>query len=107
MNQGDVYWYTFKVPDKRRPVLILTRDSAIPHLTSIVVASITTTIRSIQSEVILTEDDGLITECAVHLDNLNTVSKAKLGAFITHLSLDRMREVREAISFVFGFDALD
>lgn len=58
MNQGDVYWYSFKEPDKRRPVLILTRDSVIPYLNSVVVASVTTTIRSIPSEVILTEDDG-------------------------------------------------
>lgn len=107
MNQGDVYWYTFKEPDKRRPVLILTRDSVIPYLNSVVVASVTTTIRSIPSEVILTEDDGMMTECAVHLDNINTVSKARMGAFITHLSPERMREVRDAISFAFGFDALD
>ncbi len=107
MNQGDVYWHTFKEPDKRRPVLILTRDSALPFLTSVTVASITTNIRSIQSEVILTEDDGLIAECAISLDNINTVPKAKLGAFITHLGPARMREVREAISFTFGFDALD
>lgn len=43
MNQGDVYWYTFRAPDKRRPVLILTRSSAIPFLTGITVAAITTT----------------------------------------------------------------
>ncbi len=43
MNQGDVYWYTFRAPDKRRPVLILTRNSAIPFLTGITVAPLTTT----------------------------------------------------------------
>ena len=107
MNQGDVYWYTFKEPDKKRPILILTRDAAIPFLTSITVASITTHIRSIPSEVMLDETDGMLTECAVTLDAINTVSKRKLGAFITHLTIERMREVREVIQYVFGFDALD
>ncbi len=69
MKQGDVYWYTFRAPDKRRPVLILTRDSAISFLTGITVAPITTTIRSIPSEVLLTpEDDGMFEKCAVNTD---------------------------------------
>ena len=107
MNQGDVYWYSFKEPDKKRPVLILTRDAAIPFLSSITVASITTQIRAIPSEVLLDESDGMRTECAVALDSINTVSKSKFGSFITHLTRERMREVREAIQYVFSFDALD
>ncbi len=107
MNQGDVYWYTFRAPDKRRPVLLLTRNSAIPFLTGITVAPITTTIRGIPSEVLLTPDeDGLTEDCAVNTDNLQTVRKAGLGTYITHLSHDRMREVRAAIEFALGFDAL-
>jgi mRNA interferase MazF len=107
MNQGDVYWYTFKEPDKRRPVVILTRDSAIPYLTSLTIAPITTTIRSIPSEVVLSEADGLATTCAANCDNLQTVAKARLGAYITHLTPDKLRELREAISFALGFDALE
>ncbi|MFP4440229.1 MAG: type II toxin-antitoxin system PemK/MazF family toxin [Chloroflexaceae bacterium] len=107
MNQGDVYWYTFKEPDKRRPVVILTRDSAIPYLTSLTIAPITTTIRSIPSEVVLSEADGLATICAANCDNLQTVAKARLGAYITHLPPDKLRELREAISFALGFDALE
>ncbi len=106
MTQGDVYWYTFKEPDKRRPVLILTRDSAIHFLTSLTVAPITTTIRAIPTEVILSQADGVFADCAVNLDNIQTVQRAKVGAFITHLSLHRMRAVRKAIEFALGFDAL-
>lgn len=107
VKQGDVYWYTFRTPDKRRPVLILTRSSAIPFLTGITVVPITTTIRSIPSEVALTENqDGMFTDCAVNTDNIQTIQKAKLDAFITHLSEARMREVRAAIEFALGFDAL-
>jgi mRNA interferase MazF len=105
MNQGDVYWYLFQPPDKRRPVVILTRDSAIPYLMSLTIAPITTTIRSIPSEVLFTEADGLLTECAANCDNLQTIQKAKLGGFITHLSPIKLQELREAVLFALGFDA--
>ncbi len=106
MNQGDVYWYKFKEPDKRRPVLILTRNSAISFLTSVTIAPITTTIRAIPTEVFLTRADGMLTECAVNLDNIQTVRKSKMGAFITHLAPELMHKVRSAIEFALGFDAL-
>lgn len=107
MNQGDVYWYTFRAPDKRRPVLILTRDSAIPYLTGITVVPITTTIRGIPSEVLLSpEEDGMMESCVVNTDNIQTIQKANLGALITRLSQERMRQVRAAIEFSLGFDAL-
>jgi len=68
MKQGDVYWHTFRAPDKRRPVLILTRNSAITFLTGITVAPITTTIRGVPSEVVLTPGqdgmfEGMCREC--------------------------------------------
>lgn len=107
MNQGDVYWYTFRAPDKRRPVLILTRNSALPYLTGVTVAPLTTTIRGIPSEVLLTPaDDGVPADCAVSADNLQTIRKAGLGPYVTHLSLERMREVRAAVEFALGLDAL-
>ncbi len=107
MNQGAVYWYTFRAPDRRRPVLILTRNSAIPFLTGITVAPLTTTIRDIPSEVLLTpEQDGLPEACVVNTDNIQTVQKNNLGEFIVQLSQERMRQVRAAIEFSLGFDEL-
>ena len=106
MIQGDVCLYTFKEPDKRRPVLILTRNAAIPNLTSIAVAQITITIRSLDSFVWLDESDGMRMECAVNLDTIQNVQKEKLGKVISHLSDERMREVRGAIEFVFDFKNL-
>ena len=107
MNQGDVYWYIFGPPDKRRPVIILTRDSAIGFLSSVTVAPTTTTIRNIPTEVLLTPEDGLPNECAANLDNVQTVQKSQLGGYITHLSRDQMRAVRDALVFALGFDALE
>ena len=106
MKQGDVYWFTFKEPDKRRPVLILTRTSALGFLTGITIAPITTTIRAIPSEVILTVADGLFEECAVNLDNVQTIAKVKLGGFITHLRPEKLVAVREALRFALGTDYL-
>ena len=105
MNRGDVCWYTFKPPDKKRPVLILTRDSAISVLHSVTVAPITSTIRSIPSEVILTQADGLPTTCAVNFDNLQTVPKSNIGDRIARLPVQKMKEAGAATAFALGFDA--
>lgn len=107
MKQGDIYWYTFHAPDKRRPVLILTRNSAIAYLTGVTVAQITTTIRGVPSEVLLTpQNDGVPEHCVVNAHNLQTIQKARLGEPITQLSSERMREVREAVEFALGFNVL-
>jgi len=104
MNRGDVCWYTFRTPDKKRPVLILTRNSAIPVLHSVTVAPITSTIRSIPTEVVLTEADGLPNTCAANFDNLQTVPKSNIGARIARLTARRMKEAGAAVSFALGFD---
>lgn len=104
MNRGDVCWYTFKTPDKKRPVLILTRDSAIAVLHSVTVAPITSTIRSIPTEVVLTKADGLPTTCAANFDNLQTVPKSNIGDRIARLTARKMQEAGTAVSFALGFD---
>lgn len=106
MNWGEVRWYTFQPPDKRRPVLILTRNSAIGFLNAVTVAPITTTIRNIPTEVALGPGDGMLTDCAVNLDNIQTVPKSRLGALITLLPPARMDEVQQAVNFALGFDSL-
>ncbi len=105
MRRGDIRWYTFKKPDKRRPVLILTRDSAIEYLGEITIAPITTTIRDIPTEVILTEEDGMPRMCCINLDHIQTVSKGKIESLITTLDEERMLQVREAILFALGFES--
>jgi len=105
VKRGDICWYTFKTPDKKRPVLILTRDSAITVLNSVTVAPITSTIRSIPTEVVLTPEDGLPDTCAANFDNLQTVPKGNIGDRISHLTTRKMKEAATAISFALGFDA--
>lgn len=105
VNRGDVCWYTFKAPDKRRPVLILTRDSAIAVLNTVTVAPITSTIRSIPTEVVLTEQDGLPGTCAANFDNLQTVPKSGIGNRIARLSAKKMQDAAAAAAFALGLDA--
>ena len=69
MNRGEVYWYTFKAPDKHRLVLILTRSAVIPYLNTVTIAPITTRIRDIPSEVLLTADEGM------HVRLISIISK--------------------------------
>ena len=103
MKRGEVRWYVFSRPDKKRPVLILTRDSALEFLGEVTVAPITSTIRDIPSEVLLTKADGMPRDCAVNLDHLQTVSKGKIDPLITTLSASKMQQVRPSLLFALGF----
>ncbi len=104
MERGEIRWYKFKPPDKERPVVILTRDSALQFLGEATVAPITSTIRGIPTEVLLGEADGMKTACVINLDHVQTVSKSKLGALLTKLSEAKMSEIKPGLLFAFGFD---
>ncbi len=99
MKKGEVRWYKFKAPDKKRPVVILTRNSVLEYLNEITVAPITTTIRDIPSEVLLTKEEGLPTDCVINFDHIQTVSKGKLGVPIAELSEEKLIEAKKAIIF--------
>lgn len=103
MKRGEVRWYLFSRPDEKRPVLILTRDSAVEFLGEVTVAPITSTIRDIPSEVLLTKADGMPRDCAVNLDHLQTVSEGKIGSLITTLSASKMEQMRPSLLFALGF----
>ena len=99
MKRGEIRWYKFARPDKKRPVLILTRDSVLAYLGEVTVAPITTTVRDIPSEVPLTNEDGMPRLCAVNCDHIQTVPKTKVGALIATLSEVKEAAVTQAIAF--------
>ena len=99
MQRGEICWYKFQAPDKKRPVLILTRDSILDYLGEVTVAPVTSTIRNIPSEVFLSQDEGMKNDCVVNLDHIQTVSKNKIGTRLTSLSTNKMKSVSEAIRF--------
>ena len=103
--RGDVRLYQFSPPNKTRPVVVLTRNSAIAHLSTVTVAPITSTIRGVPSEVLLNEDDGMKASCAVNVHNAIAVSQDRLGKRVAQLGERRMREICVALQFAVGCDS--
>lgn len=104
LRRGDICLYRFAAPDKQRPVLILTRDSAIGYIATVTVAAITSTRRGVPSEVALEIEDGMKAPCAVNLHNVVAVPQNRLGKRVASLGAGRMREVCAALRFSLGCD---
>ena len=98
-QRGDVRWYRFDRPDNQHPVVVLTRAAALEFLSEVTVAPVTSTIRDIPTEVVLTRDDGMPRTCAANLDHVQTVSRAKVGALIATLRVERMTQIADALRF--------
>ncbi len=90
--------------DKARPVLVLTRELVRPHLNTVTVAPITTTIRGLSTEVPLDAANGLAAVSVASCDNLTTIPKTALGEQIGSL-IDRQEgALSEAIRAAFDLD---
>jgi mRNA interferase MazF len=98
VNRGEIWMYTFRAPDKRRPVLVLSRPEVIPLLHTVMVAPITTTIRGSPGEVVVGVADGLKTESAVNLDHVQTVERDRLARYVGSLKAETMRAVCRALA---------
>ena len=83
-------------PDKRKPVVILSRPEAIDVLHTVMVAPITSTIRGLPSEVVVGPPEGLKHDSAVNLDHVRTVEQARLTRQVGHLRADKMRALAVA-----------
>ena len=102
--RGEIRWYTFRLPDKRRPVLVLTRDEVIDRLNEVIVAPVTRTIRGLSTEVLLTEEDGMPAACALNFDHVSLGQPDRFGPVLCTLSQERWPEVRRALLSACGFD---
>ena len=100
--RGDIRLYQFAPPDKKRPAVVLTRNSAIAYLSTVTVAPITSTIRGVPSEVVLSEEDGMKTPCAVNLHNAVIVSQHRLGKRVAQLNSLLMNEICAALRLFSG-----
>jgi mRNA interferase MazF len=94
-RQGDVWWA--EAEDKRRPVLVVTRDEAIAVLRRIVVAPVTRTVRGIPTEIPLGSPEGLKVDCAASFDNLQPLNRHLLTERVGALAEGRRREVCRAL----------
>ena len=102
ITRGDVCLYNFAAPNKKKPVVVVTRNSASAFLSTVTVAPISSTIRGVPSEVRLSEEDGMKAPCAVNMHNAITVSQDRLGKRVAHLSSLRMNEICAALQFSLG-----
>jgi len=99
VRRGEVWWADLPQPTGRRPVVLLSRDAAYRVRTSVTVGVITRTARAIPVEVPLGSEDGMPQQCVVNLDDILTISKARLAERITTLSPQKMTAVARAIIF--------
>lgn len=100
MRRGEIFWADLGPPAGRRPVMILTRNAAIPVLSAVVVAPISRTIREIASEVSLGQEEGLPEECVANCDNVLTVPKDVLDEHpVGEIASDKIPRVDQALRF--------
>jgi len=102
VRRGEIWLFAFRAPDKRRPVLVLTRQEVIGLLHTVTVAPITSTIRGAPGEVVLGVDEGLKQTSAANLDHVQTVEQARLKQFVGSLSPGKMAEVCRALAIALG-----
>jgi mRNA interferase MazF len=102
LNRGDIWMYTFAKPDKRRPVLVISRQSVIPLLRTVMVAPITSAIHGVPSEVRVGIEHGLKHESAINFDHVQTVDQARLKSFVGHVDNTLMSEACQALAVATG-----
>jgi mRNA interferase MazF len=101
--RGDIRWFRFEIPDKRRPVLVLGRDDVLPSLSQIPVIPLSTQVRGLRWEVTLSTRDGLPSECVLKPEWIKAVDRASIGPWIATFPDARWGEVRSALLDVLGF----
>jgi mRNA interferase MazF len=102
VRRGEIWLYEFHKPDKRRPVLVLSRNEAIEVLPRVMVAPITSTVRDLPSEYRVGVRHGLKVESVATFDAIQTVEQASLRQFVGSLSPAELRELCSALEVAVG-----
>lgn len=102
VRRGEIWLHEFKPPDKRRPVLVLSRQETLAIIRTAIVAPITSRIRELPSEVVVGTDEGLKHESAINLDNIHTVEQWRLRVFVGTLGEEKLRQVCRALGVATG-----
>jgi len=104
VSRGEIWQYRFGKPDKKRPVVVLTRQEVIGLIHTVMVAPITSTLRGLPSEVAVGVAEGLKHESAVTLDHVQTVEQSRLVGYVGQLAPDKLRHVCRALAIAVGCD---
>ena len=102
VNRGEIWRLNLPHPDKRRPVLVISRSSLIPLLHTVTVAAVTSTLRGSPTEVSIGVDEGLKQASCVNLCHIFTVPRRQLTGFVGSLGPDKMRAVCRAMAIATG-----
>ena len=102
MRRGELWWASLPQPAGRRPVVLVSRDSAYAVRASISVVEVSTTLRGIPSEVALGVKDGLPRRCVANADNVVTIPKAWLEERISPLHPEKLKALDDALRFSLG-----
>jgi len=103
--RGDIRWFRFEHPDKRRPVLVLGRQAMLPSLSLIPVLPLSTQTRGLAWEVPLTPADGVPSACVLKPEWIRAVERERLGPLIGSLPEQRWGEIPRALLHVLGFES--
>lgn len=106
LSRGEIWLLDLPRPDKRRPVLVLSRPSLIPLLHTVTVAAVTSTLRGSPTEVELGSDEGLKGASCVNLCNLFTVEQRRLRTFVGTVGAVKMRRICQALVVANGCDEI-
>ena len=104
IRKGDIRWFRFASPDKRRPVVVLGRDDVLPSMAQVPVVPVSTQIRNLPWELVLTEEDGVPESCVVKVEWVRIVERRLLGRRIAAFPERRWSELRTALLHVLGLD---
>jgi mRNA interferase MazF len=102
MRRGEVWWAELPAPAGRRPVVLLSRNEAYAVRELVTVASVTTRIRQIPTEVGLGPAEGLPKACVANLDTITTIPKRALTQLIGPLPPETLAAVERALRFALG-----
>jgi mRNA interferase MazF len=104
IQRGDIRWFRFSSPDKRRPVVVLGQSEILASLNQIPVIPVSSQIRGLSWEVVLSPEDGVPNTCVLKPEWIRSVERRLLGPWITAFPAQRWPEVRAALLQVLGFD---
>ncbi|MGH7281459.1 MAG: type II toxin-antitoxin system PemK/MazF family toxin [Polyangiaceae bacterium] len=102
MRRGEIWWAKLPLPAGRRPVVLVSRDSAYTVRSSVSVVEISRTVRGIPTEVPLGKREGLPKPCVANADSIATIPKTWLESRIGPLGTEKTKTLDAALRFSLG-----
>jgi len=102
IHRGSIWTAHLPAPSGTRPVVILTRDMAIPLLRNVTIAHVTRTVRDLPTAIELGPEQGLHQDCIVNADSIDTIPKSWLRSRVGELGPKKLDELARAVRTALG-----